>query len=243
MASLFDNTGTDSIEDIAREQLAVVADLGNGSKDISCHAFRFIADDKHHTIPRLTETILGTQTSRDVQKLTERFKQELIQRGGVRDLYFSDFQGSDSEALEVFVMNFDASKGQYNPEDDRGFEFRLRFGTPIRLIPVNSTDVATIDNQVEISANMMHRIFDPWLAEVIRMLEKCVDDVKREWSQTAPIVIALSGSGLPFYVKATLKLHFEKSDRIRVIIGDRKSRLTWPRVALRWEWLTGSARH
>jgi hypothetical protein len=140
MASLFDNTGTDNIEDIAREQLAVVADLGNGSKDISCHAFRFLADDKHHTIPRLTETILGIETSHDVQKLTQRFKQELIQRrGGVRDLC-SGFQGSDSEALEVFAMNFDVAKGWYHP-GHYPLEFRLHLGRPIRLSRVVSTDV------------------------------------------------------------------------------------------------------
>jgi hypothetical protein len=102
--------------------------------------------------------------------------------------------------------------------------------------------VVTIGEQIQISANMMHRIFDPWLAEVICMLEKCVDDVKREWSQTAPIVIALTRDGLPFYVMATLKLHFMKKDRFRVMISERGSSQAWPRVALRWEWLTESTR-
>lgn len=55
---------------------------------------------------------------------------------------------------------------------------------------------------------MMQRMFDPWLADVVGMLEKCVDRVKRQWSQTAPIVIGLTGHGLPPYIAKKLKDHF-----------------------------------
>lgn len=193
----FDYTTSENIEEITRQQLAIIADLGGGATDISCHTFRFVADDKHHCLPRLTETILGIETSGGSQKRTERFKQELNQQRGVSELC-DGLQGSENDVLEAFVKGFDAAKQLYDYEHHES-SFRPHFNKAYCRRHRGDVDLSTSDDRITISGSMMQRMFDPWLADVVGMLEKCVDRVKRQvepdsthrdrpdWSWTATI--------------------------------------------------------
>ncbi|KIV83354.1 hypothetical protein PV11_05387 [Exophiala sideris] len=212
------------------EQITIIADLQVDTTNITCLG-SYHATEGSCTIS-FGEISSGVGSLDGSEMLSTLFKQylrhELFQLpGGVSGLV-PHFQGSQDQILDACAAGFELVKQDFD-NTRASYEVAPRFDADRqpRLLHIDQRGIIVDGNQLILDASIIQAIFDEWLTGIASMLRAVILDVTKDWKETTPVVIGLTGWDwyrLPPYVLQFLTAHFS-SQRGPVQVIEIKTRL------------------